>query len=124
MTIWTHVVERDAFIEKNCSGCFQPAQARKRLTGLGDGCPHLIRADTMKSPSPAWTKRRNASFGDTYRCADQMLRPPSTQRRTAAADTGSMFDDIEEQDYTYVPLPEEYNWPERPASKSKEGDHQ
>lgn len=118
--VWYNDIQRDAFIEKNCDHCFQPDQAKQRLVPTEPGCPHLIRAQDNKMPK-AWTVRRNASWGDTYRCEDFADKPASTQRRSAAADTDSMFGDLEEQDYTLVPVE---GWPDRPVTKSKEGDHQ
>lgn len=92
--VWSHPVEEAAFREKNCRVCFQPDEAIKRTTGRGDGCPHLLRAAQNKLPTP-WTRRRNATMGDTYRCDDYAPKAPTKRRKTAAAET-IPFDEADE----------------------------
>jgi len=121
--VWHNDIERDAFIESNCARCFQPQEAEKRVLGTGDGCPHLARAALNKMPA-AWTRRRNAVIGETYRCADHLDKPPTNRRGKAPADTVPLFDEPGE-DVDFVPVE---GWPSASdfgrKSKSKEGDHQ
>jgi hypothetical protein len=119
--IWYNNIQRDAFIEKHCRVCFQPDQARLRALGQGHGCPHLARAETGKLPTP-WHRRRNAAWGDTYKCDDYVDKPPVNRRGVAPADTPPMLD-VEPDDYRLVPVD---GWPDWKADqrKSREGDHQ
>lgn len=120
--IWRNDIERAAFIESNCDRCFQPDEAMKRLTGDGPGCPHLARSLRNKMPA-AWTRRRNAVMGETFRCSDFTAKPPVNRRGTAADETPPMFDDVEPDEYRLVPLD---TWPDyrAEARKQKDGDHQ
>ena len=120
--VWLNDIERDAFMESNCDRCFQPAQALKRVTGEGAGCPHLIRAEAGKLPK-AWTLRRTAAMGDTYRCDDHLDKPPVNRRGVAPADTPPMFDDVEPADRFLVPID---GWPDYKAlerEKKRKADH-
>lgn len=76
---WRDSVERDAWVERNCRVCFQPDEARKRITGSGEGCPLLKQADRGELPA-AWERRRNPALGETYKC-DQFLKQPQTVAR-------------------------------------------
>lgn len=120
--VWRNDVERDAFIESNCARCFQPDEAMKRLTGDGPGCPHLARAAKNKMPA-AWTKRRNAVMGETYKCSAFTPKPPVNRRAVSDEETPPMFEDLPEVDRTLVPVE---GWPDYLAEqrKSKDGDHQ
>lgn len=73
-------------------------------------------------PKP-WTRRRNAVWGETYRCDEFTPQPPATRRRTADEATLPMFDDLEAADRNLVPVD---TWPDyrAEARKQKEGDHQ
>jgi hypothetical protein len=88
--VWLNNIERDAWVEKNCRVCFQPDEALKRIMGDGPGCPHLTRAENNKMPS-AWTRRRNAVKGETYRCADFQKRPAVNRRPKATAEVEPML---------------------------------
>jgi hypothetical protein len=110
-------------VEKNCRVCFQADEARKRVTGTGTGCPHLARGDDNKMPKP-WTRRRNAVWGETYRCAEFLDQPPVNRRREGIEATMSMFDEASLlTDRNLVPVE---GWPDYKAEarKSKEGEHQ
>lgn len=119
--VWANPIEEAAFREKTCRTCFQPDEASKRIRGGGPGCPHLARAATNKLPTP-WTLRRNATMGDTYRCAARMDKPAVTRRGIAPADTAPMLD-VAPDDYHLVPVD---GWPDYKAEarKQKDGDHQ
>lgn len=120
MNVWYNAIERDAWIEKNCRTCFQVDEARKRVTGDGPGCPHLLRAEQNKLPTP-WKKRRNAVMGETYTCADYLKQPPVNRRGVAPADTPSMLD-VPEAERNLVPVE---GWPDwaAEARRQKGGDH-
>lgn len=120
-SVWYNDIQRDAFIEKNCARCFQPDEARKRVTGGGPGCPHLARAEQDKMPKP-WTRRRGAAWGDTYRCDDHLDKPPVNRRKTAKVEIEPMLD-VEPADRHLIPVD---GWPDWASEqrKSKEGDHQ
>jgi hypothetical protein len=119
--VWANDIERDAWVEKNCRVCFQPDEALKRITGDGPGCPHLARAENNKMPN-AWTRRRNAVMGETYRCADFQKRPAVNRRPTADVEIEPMLD-VEPAERHLVPVD---GWPDYRAEqrKTKEGDHQ
>lgn len=119
--VWRNDIERAAFVESNCLRCFQPDEAAKRLTGNGPGCPHLARSMKNKMPA-AWTRRRNAVMGVTFRCADFTPKPPVNRRAVSDEETPPMFDDIEPAEYLLVPVEgwEDYR---AKAKKQKEGDH-
>lgn len=119
--IWANQIERDAWAEKWCRTCFQHDEAIKRITGEGPGCPHLARGDDNKMPTP-WTRRRNATYGDTYRCDEHAIKPPVSRRGKTVEDIEPMFD-IESDDRHLVPVD---GWPDYIADqrKSKQGDHQ
>jgi putative SOS response-associated peptidase YedK len=118
--VWQHPVERDAWVEKNCRVCFQADEARKRVTGTGPGCPHLARGDENKMPKP-WTRRRNAVWGETYRCAEFLDQPPVNRRTVSVEETPPMFDDIEAVDRNLVPVEGWPDWKaEERARKSKD----
>lgn len=124
MTIWRNDVERDAFMESHCRTCFQPDEARKRIQGTSDGCPHLIAAEKNKYKLPdPWERRRNAQLGDTFKCSAYQGKPPVNRRGKAPADTLELFDEPEPQDRNLVPIE---TWPDYRAEerKQKEGDHQ
>lgn len=122
--VWLNDVERDAFVEETCGRCFQPDQARVRLTGQGAGCPHLLRAEQNKMPK-AWTRRNkgHAVMGSTYKCDDFTDKPPVNRRKTAPADTITMFDDVPDTRKSLVPVD---GWPDYRAMQLEleEGDHQ
>jgi hypothetical protein len=119
--VWLNDIERDAWIEKHCRICFQPDEALRRITGDGPGCPHLARAEDNKLPS-AWTRRRNAVMGETYRCADFQKRPAVIRRVKADVEIEPMLD-VRPDEYRLVPVE---TWPDYRAEqrKTKEGDHQ
>lgn len=119
--VWYNDIQRDAWMEKHCRVCFQPDEARKRVIGTGPGCPHLVRAEKGKLPK-AWTLRRNAVWGETYRCADFLDQPPVNRRRAAEESTPPMFD-VEPVDRNLVPVD---GWVDyrAEARKQREGDHQ
>lgn len=119
--VWANAIEEAAFRESRCARCFQPDEARKRITEQGDGCPHLARAATGRMPK-VWTRRRNAVMGDTYRCDDYTDKPATNRRGTAPADTVPMLEP-EPDDYRLIPVE---GWPDyrAEARKTKEGDHQ
>lgn len=121
--LWHNDIERDAFIESNCLRCFQPDEAAKRVLGTGPGCPHLVRAAAGKLPK-AWTRRRNAVIGETFKCSDHLDKPPVNRRGTAPADTPPMFDD-DQTNVDFVPVE---GWPDAQAfgrkAKNDKGDHQ
>lgn len=95
----------------------------KRVTGAGPGCPHLLRAADGKLPK-AWTLRRTAAMGETYRCADRQAKPPVNRRKKAAVEDVPMFDAPAEP-VGFVPVE---GWPSAAdfgkAAKDEEGDHQ
>lgn len=119
--VWLNNIERNAWVERYCRTCFQPDEARRRITGDGPGCPLLARSDEGKLPT-AWKFRRNAVFGETYHCGEYVAKPPSIARKTAPADTVSMFDP-QPDEYRLVPVE---TWPDyrAEARKQKDGDHQ
>lgn len=120
--LWRNDIERDAFHESNCARCFQPDEAEKRVLGTGPGCPHLVRAETGKLPK-AWTRRRGAALGETFRCSDHTKKPPVNRRGTAPADTPPMFEDLP-TDVDFVPVE---NWPSAEdfgRKVKKDGEHQ
>lgn len=119
--VWANDIERDAWVEKNCRTCFQRDEAMKRITGDGPGCPHLLRAEQNKLPTP-WTRRRNAAYGDTYRCAEHAIKPPVTRRGTVTEEIEPLFD-LEPHDVHLVPVE---SWPDWRSEqrKQKDGDHQ
>lgn len=118
--VWANPIEEAAWIETNCARCFQPDEATKRITGTGPGCPHLARAAQGRLPA-AWTRRRNAVMGDTYRCADQLKKPPVNRRSTGPADTPPMLD-VTPTDRNLIPVD---GWPDWKAERRKgEVDHQ
>lgn len=121
--VWYNDIERDAFVETQCRRCFQPDEAAKRVLGTGPGCPHLARAEENKMPK-AWTRRNNPVLGDTYRCADKMLKPKVNRRGTAPADTPPLFDDPIDETVGFVPVD---GWPSAAdfgrKVKDDKGDH-
>lgn len=118
--VWRNAIERNAWVEKNCRTCFQPDEARARLTDQ-HGCPHLLRSLANKLPTP-WRKRRGAPIGETYHCDAYLDKPPSVRRKTTPADTMPMLEP-EPGDRNLVPVD---GWPDYRADqrKLKEGDHQ
>jgi len=121
--VWTNPVEEAAFREKTCLRCYQPDEARKRITGQGDGCPLLATASTGRLPTQ-WTPRRNAVMGDTYRCAARIDKPPSIRHRTSSEQTEGLFEvEPAKEEKLLIPVD---GWPDFRAEqrKSKEGDHQ
>jgi hypothetical protein len=119
--VWLNPIEEAAFREKTCRTCFEPNEALQRITGDGNGCPHLAHAALGKLPKP-WTLRRNATMGDTYRCEARMAKPAVARRGIATADTAPMLD-IDEGEYLLVPVD---GWPDykAEAKRQKDGDHQ
>jgi putative SOS response-associated peptidase YedK len=119
--VWLNDVERDAWVERHCRVCFQPDEARKRITGDGPGCPHLARAERNKLPTP-WTRRRNAVMGETYRCADFAKQPPVNRRQVSTEETPPLLE-VPSDDRHLVPVD---GWPDYRSKqrKTKEGDHQ
>jgi hypothetical protein len=119
--VWLNNIERDAWVEKNCRVCFQPDEALKRITDAGPGCPHLARAEKNKMPN-AWTRRRNAVMGETYRCADFQKQPAVNRRPKADVEIEPMLD-VDPAERHLVPVD---GWPDYKAEqrKTKEGDHQ
>lgn len=117
--VWKNPIECAAWVESNCDRCFQPDEARARLTGQ-HGCPHLMRSLANKLPTP-WTRRRNAPMGETYRCSAFMAKPPVVRRGSSPADTAPMLD-AEPGEYLLIPVE---NWPDYRAEerKAKGGDH-
>jgi hypothetical protein len=118
--IWLNEIEKNAFIESNCLRCFQPDEALKRITDAGPGCPHLARAENNKMPN-AWTRRRNAVMGETYRCSDFQKQPAVNRRGKADVDIEPMLD-IAPAERHLVPVE---GWPDWAAEgrKQKGGDH-
>jgi putative SOS response-associated peptidase YedK len=118
--VWSHPIEEAAWHEKWCRVCFQPDESSKRITGDGPGCPHLARAAEGKLPTP-WKKRRNAAYGDTYRC-EAFLKQPAVNRRATVAEDVPMLS-VDEGERYLVPVD---GWPDFKAEmrKQKEGDHQ
>jgi hypothetical protein len=119
--VWYNDIQRDAWVEKHCRVCFQPDEASKRITGDGPGCPHLARAEQGKLPTP-WTLRRNATWGDTYRCDEFTPKPPVNRRGKVVEEIEPMLD-VEPAERNLVPVD---GWPDYLAEqrKSKEGEHQ
>lgn len=113
--VWSHPVEEAAFKEKNCARCFQADEALLRVSGRGDGCPHLARAATGRLPA-VWTKRRNATMGDTYRCSDQLKKPPVNRRASSPTETPVMFD-VEPGPLHLVPVD---GWPDYRGQAAKD----
>ena len=118
--IWRNDIERAAWVERNCRVCYQPDEARARLTDQ-HGCPHLMRSLQNKLPTP-WKRRRNAPLGETYKCEAFIKQPPVVRRGKAVDQTVPMLD-AEPEDYNLVPVE---GWPDwrAEARKQKEGDHQ
>lgn len=121
--VWRNDIEREAWIEKNCRVCCHPEEVLSRLSNSEEhGCPHLLRAQEGKLPTP-WKRRRNAVLGETYKCDAFTERAPSNRRKSAPADTGTLFDNLEPDDRHLVPVD---GWPDWRSQqrKSKEGEHQ
>lgn len=118
--VWKNPIERAAWVEKNCDRCFEPNEARARLTDQ-HGCPHLMRSLANKLPTP-WTRRRNAPMGETYRCDAFIDKPATIRRKTTPADTLPLID-VTPEDRNLIPVE---SWPDYQAlqRKAKEGDHQ
>lgn len=119
--VWLNPIEAVAWQEKHCARCFQPDEARKRMTGKGDGCPLWLRALAGKLPTQ-WTRRRNAVMGDTYRCSSYLKQPPVSRRASTPAETEPLLE-VETSDRHLVPVD---GWPDWKSieRKTKEGDHQ
>lgn len=119
--VWLNSIEKAAWQEKWCRTCLQPDQAMKRITGKGPECPLLIRAAQNKLPMQ-WTRRRNATMGDTYRCDDYIKKPPVNRRATTPTETEPMLD-AEPASRNLIPVD---GWPDYRAlaHKAKNGDHQ
>lgn len=115
-------IERNAFIESHCDRCHFAPRAQHRIDPTKPDCPHLERAAADKMPK-VWTKRRNVVMGDTYKCADELARPPVNRRGKAPADTIRMFE-APVLDIGLVPVE---NWPSAEdfgrKSKNDKGDH-
>lgn len=122
--VWRNAIEEQAFRETTCARCFQVDEAMLRAMGLGEGCPHLLRAAANKMPK-IWIKRRgnDAVLGKTYKCADFLAKPPVNRRASAPADTTPMFD-VDDTVVDFVPIE---NWPTAEdfgRKTQKETDHQ
>jgi hypothetical protein len=119
--VWQNDTERDAWMEKHCRVCCQPAEAIKRITGAGPGCPHLVRADAGKLPK-AWKKRRNAAMGDTYRCEEFLARPPVTRRPVSHEQSLPLFD-IEPAIPALVPVDGWPDWRAQERARKSKDNH-
>lgn len=118
--VWANPIEAAAWQEKHCARCFQPDEARKRITGEGDGCPIWITGLTNKLPHQ-WTRRRDAVMGDTYRCSAFLPKPPVSRRASAPAEMEPMLE-VEPTERSLVPVE---GWPQyRKKLKKGEGEHQ
>jgi hypothetical protein len=118
--VWSNPIEAAAWQEKHCRVCFQADEARRRVTGQGDGCPIWIVGLANKLPTQ-WTRRRNAVMGDTYRCAEFAKQPPVNRRPVAPAEVQPLFD-LETAERFLIPVE---GWPDWRAEKRKgEGEHQ
>jgi len=83
--VWANSVERDAWVEQWCAHCYQPDEARRRITGKGDGCPVLQRADRNATPPGEFTRRKNPQLGHTYKCSEHRPRPDLADPKHVAA---------------------------------------
>jgi len=116
-SVWANPIEADAWRERWCRTCFQPDEALRRVTNSGTGCPHLLTAAVDKLPT-AWKKRRGAVMGETYVCSDYLKQPPTTRRRSAPAETLSLFEDtLPQQSYRLIPVE---GWPDFRAIAAKD----
>lgn len=119
--VWRSDVERDAWMEKHCRVCYRPEQARQRITGQGEGCPLLAKAERGRLPG-AWERRRNAAMGDTYRCTEFLDKPPVARRAVSREESLPLFDEPDSAHLVLVPVE---GWPDWRAERVKAagGDH-
>jgi hypothetical protein len=74
VTVFANADEERAFTDTWCRRCFQSDETLKRIANKGTGCPLRQIAGGGAVPKK-WTKRRNATLGNTYRCADFTKQP-------------------------------------------------
>lgn len=119
--VWHNQIERDAWVEKNCRVCFQPDEALKRVTGDGDGCPHLARGDAGKLPTP-WTRRRTAPMGETYRC-EAFMKKPAVNRRPKTDVAVEPMLDVDPVERNLVPVDGWPDWAAEERNRKRGLDH-
>lgn len=126
MSVFPSNTAREAWAEKWCDRCFEPAEADKRLHGKGKGCPIMLHALTFGKKPPAWERNRRATTMDTrFACNAFRAKPEVVRRGKAVDETLPMFE-IEPTPTTFVPV---QGWPDKAAfaaeriKKAGKGDH-
>lgn len=114
-------LELEMFEMHTCIKCFQPDEARHRVTGAGPGCPLLRRARRGQLPGK-WKRRRFGPLGHTFTCEDFADRPASVKRTRAPAEDVPMFEPPAAE-RNLIPVD---GWPDyrARARKAKDGEHQ
>jgi hypothetical protein len=82
MAVFANTHEERAFTDTWCRRCFQSDEALARIARKGTGCP-LRQIAAGGAVPKEWKKRRNATLGNTYRCADFAKRPPMLRKACA-----------------------------------------
>jgi hypothetical protein len=91
MAVFANAHEERAFTDTWCRRCFQSDETLKRIAHKGTGCP-LRRIAAGGVVPEKWAKRRNATLGNTYRCADFTKRPAVARKgRAPQLPQGELF---------------------------------
>jgi hypothetical protein len=116
MAVFANAHEERAFTDTWCSRCFQSDEALARIARKGAGC--LLRQIAAAGSVPEkWAKRRNATLGNTYRCADFTKRPPVLRKgRAPELPQGELFEAPASSEPLLIPVA---GWPDYRAEQAK-----